>query len=74
MDIVYPVDLLRRLGGWNVEVYDNRLLVAPHHDAGKRFVPARKMPEEMLKHDNEVSSTAQTSPVPRCSMRALPSE
>jgi hypothetical protein len=41
MDIVYPVDLLRRLGGWNVKVDDNSLLVAAHHDAGKRFVLAR---------------------------------
>ena len=41
MDNVDPVDLLRRLGGRNVEVDDNRLLVVPHDDAGKRFVLAR---------------------------------
>src|SRR5215216_4566686 len=41
MDMVHPGDLLRRLGRWDVEVYDDRLLVVTYHDAGKRFVPAR---------------------------------
>jgi hypothetical protein len=42
MDIVYyPVDLFRRLGGWNVEVNSDRLLVVTHDDAGKRLVLAR---------------------------------
>ena len=40
MDMVYPVDLLRRLGRWDVEVDNNSLLVAPYHHAGKRFVLA----------------------------------
>jgi hypothetical protein len=41
MDIVYPMDLFRRLGGWNLEVDDDRFLVVTHHDAGNRFVLAR---------------------------------
>src|SRR5215212_8474940 len=41
MDMVYPVDLLWRLSGWNVEINNDRLLIITHHDAGQRFVPAR---------------------------------
>ena len=38
MDVIHPVDLLRRLGRWNVEVDDDRLLVVAHDDAGKGVV------------------------------------
>jgi hypothetical protein len=41
MDMVYPVDLLRRLGRRNIQIYNDRLLVIAHDDTGKWFVVAR---------------------------------
>ena len=41
MDMVYPVNFLRRLGRWDIEINHDRLLVIAHDDTGKRFVLAR---------------------------------
>jgi hypothetical protein len=41
MDMVYPVNLLRRLGRRNIEIDNDRLLIIAHDDAGERFVLAR---------------------------------
>jgi hypothetical protein len=41
MDVVHPVNLLRRLGRRNLEINYDRLLVTAHDDTGKRFVLAR---------------------------------
>jgi hypothetical protein len=41
MDMVYPVDLLRRLGRRNIEIDNDGLLIIADDDTGKRFVLAR---------------------------------
>ena len=41
MDMVYPVNFLRRLGRRDIEINHDRLLVITHDDTGKWFVLAR---------------------------------